>query len=212
MNLIITRGSNGDWGTYFYFGGPRKAPIVIRTYRPPTPPAATTAITSTNLSAVPPPDYNDVYKKAKITDSKAMNILANTMSDETFQNVADCTSAKAIRDSLNHIIAGSADERKDRRSNLTSQNENFKKTEAESVDAMYTRLSSIINELRTLDKEITLTEGVNQTLTIASDPSCRDVTVQTVRSEGERRISQIAGGELAGACFGGGLLSLLPLP
>ncbi|KAK8916431.1 hypothetical protein KSP39_PZI023339 [Platanthera zijinensis] len=127
-------------------------------YWSPTPPAATTATTSTNLSAVPPSDYNDVYKKAKIADAKAMNILAQTMSDETFQKVADCTSAKAMWDSLNHIVAGSADERKDRRSNLTSQYENFKKTEAESVDAMYTRLSSIINELRTLDKEITLTE------------------------------------------------------
>ncbi|KAK8950654.1 hypothetical protein KSP39_PZI004116 [Platanthera zijinensis] len=80
------------------------------------------------------------------------------MSDEVFQKVADCSSAKAMWDTLNQIVAGSVDERKDRRSNLISQYENFKKTDAESVEAMYTRLSSIINELRTLDKDISLIE------------------------------------------------------
>ncbi|KAK8937127.1 hypothetical protein KSP39_PZI012557 [Platanthera zijinensis] len=83
--------------------------------RPPRAPAAATASSSTDMSAVPPPDYNDEYKKAKIADAKTMNILAQTMSDEVFQKVTDYPSAKAMWDALNQIVAGSADERKDKR-------------------------------------------------------------------------------------------------
>ncbi|KAK8918798.1 hypothetical protein KSP39_PZI022100 [Platanthera zijinensis] len=150
-----------------------------KTLGPPRAPAAATASSSTDMSAVPPPDYNDEYKKAKIADAKAMNILAQTMSDEVFQKVADCSSAKAMWDTLNQIIAGSADERKDRRSNLISQYENFKKTDAESVEAMYIRLSSIINELRTLDKDISLTE-VNDKILMCF-PSIWDLRIWPIK-------------------------------
>ncbi|KAK8954416.1 hypothetical protein KSP39_PZI002216 [Platanthera zijinensis] len=123
---------------------------------PPAPEATTT--TSSNTHAVPSPEWTDAQKKAKIADAKAMNILAQTMPDDIFQKVAEYTSAKAIWDSLNQMVAGSTDERKDRRSNLISQYENFKKEESESVGDMYNRLNSIVNELKTLGKDITLTE------------------------------------------------------
>jgi len=116
------------------------------------PPRATSSPTE-----VPPPEWTDSQKRLRHADARAMNILVQTMSDDIFQKVADCSSAKEIWNNLTAMVAGSADERKDRRSHLISQYENFKKGETESVADMYTRLSLIVNELRTLEKDITLT-------------------------------------------------------
>ncbi|KAK8967516.1 hypothetical protein KSP40_PGU015611 [Platanthera guangdongensis] len=133
----------------------------------------------------PPPGWIDAQKKAKMADAKTMNILAQTMSDDIFQKVVECTFAKAIWDSLNQIVAGSSDERKDRRSLLISQYENFKKEESETVADMYNRLSVIINKLRTLDKDISLTE-INYKILISSEyeeeAKTREVCLMTINA------------------------------
>ena len=123
-----------------------------------TGPPETSSATTSNNDAVPPPEWTDAHKRLRSADAKAMNILAQTMYDDIFQKVVDCSSAKEIWTSLNNMVEGSADERKDKKSHLISQYENFRKGEDESVADMYNRLSSIINELKTLDKVISLTE------------------------------------------------------
>ncbi|KAK8923958.1 60S ribosomal protein L28-1 [Platanthera zijinensis] len=136
--------------------------------------------TGTSTSAVPPPSGTDAdIKKWKAADAKAMNILAQTMSDDIFQKVADCNTAKEIWEKLSEIVSGSADERKDRRSYLITQYENFKKAESESVADMYNRLSLIISELRSLEKDISLTEINDKILTCF--PSSWDSRIWSIK-------------------------------
>jgi len=108
----------------------------------PPPPRATTS-----SNEVPPPEWTESQKRLRHADARAMNILVQTTSDDIFKKVADCTLKKEIWNTLTAMVAGSADERKDRRSHLISQYENFKKGETESVADMHTRLNLIINEL-----------------------------------------------------------------
>jgi len=152
------------------------------------------ASTSTSTEAVPPPEWTDAQKRLRHADAKAMNILVQTMSDDIFQKVADCSSAKEIWETLTAMVAGSADERKDRRSHLISQYENFKKGETESVADMYTRLSLIINELRTLQKDISLTE-INDKILMCF-PSTWDSRIWPIREA--RSVNEITTETLLG--------------
>ena len=91
-------------------------------------------------------------------------------------------------------VEGSADERKDKKSHLIIQYENFRKGEDESVADMYNRLSTIINELKTLDKVISLTE-INDKILMCL-PSSWDSRIWPIREI--RSINEISTKNLLG--------------
>ena len=157
-------------------------------------PPETSSATTSSTNTVPPPEWTETNKRLRNADARAMNILAQTMSDDIFQKVVDCTSAKEIWTSLNKMVDGSADERKDKKSNLISQYENFRKGEDENVADMYNRLSTIINELKTLDKVISLTE-INDKILMCL-PSSWDSRIWSIREI--RSINEISTENLLG--------------
>ncbi|XP_059310629.1 uncharacterized protein LOC132061978 [Lycium ferocissimum] len=99
-------------------------------------------------------ELSDTDKEAVQKDLKAKKILIRSLRSEEYNLIASCKTAKEIWDALKKVYEGSCRAKQLRIETLTTKYDFFKMKESESVRDMYTRFTSIIEELHSLGKII----------------------------------------------------------
>ena len=99
----------------------------------------------------------DDWKKLDLNEV-AMNILYCGLSENDFNRICTCTTAKQIWDELENTHEGTSRVRDTKISLLCGQFENFKMEPHESIDEMHNRFINIINPLSVLGKNFTNVE------------------------------------------------------
>jgi len=114
--------------------------------------------------AKPESKYGEDDFKIAEKNSKAISILQNGISEEEYNRVSACTTAKEIWDNLELAYEGTSQVKQLRIALLTQKYEMFKMLDGEDIKSMSTRFSSITNELRNLGKPITQEDRVRKIL------------------------------------------------
>ena len=91
-----------------------------------------------------------------------MKLLVYGIGQDEFNRFSACESAKEIWDCLKIAHEGTEQVKKSNIDMLTSQYENFKMREGETIHEMFTKLSSITNELRSLGEPISISKPVRK--------------------------------------------------
>ncbi|XP_069146895.1 uncharacterized protein [Solanum lycopersicum] len=102
-----------------------------------------------------PDKYDEADRKNIEKGYKAMKLLVCGIGPDEFNRVSACELTKEILDFLKTTHKGTEQVKESKIDMLTSQYENFKMREGETIHEMFTELSSITNELRSLGKPIT---------------------------------------------------------
>ncbi|XP_069150922.1 sporulation-specific protein 15-like [Solanum lycopersicum] len=110
--------------------------------------------------------YDDADRKKIEKGFKAKTLLVCGIGPDEYNRVSACESAKEIWDCLLTAHEGTEQVKESKIDMLTSQYENFKMKEGETIHDMFTKLSSITNELRSLGEPISMTKQVRKVLRI----------------------------------------------
>ena len=97
---------------------------------------------------------------------KAKTLLVCGIGPDEFNRVSTCESAKEIWDFLKTAHEGTEQVKESKIDMFTSQYENFKMKERETIHEMFTKLSSITNEMRSLGEPISMSKKVRKVLRI----------------------------------------------
>ena len=95
---------------------------------------------------------------------KAKKLFICSIGPDEFNRVSACESAKEIWDCLRTAYEGTEQVKKSKIDMLTSQYENFKMRKCETIHEMFTKLSSITNELRCFGEPISMSKQVRKVL------------------------------------------------
>ncbi|XP_015089733.1 uncharacterized protein LOC107032670 [Solanum pennellii] len=120
----------------------------------------------TNLVPKPKQKYDEADRKKIEKGFKAKNLLVCGIGPNEYNRVSACESAKEIWDCLKTTHEGTEQVKESKIDILTSRYENFKMKEGETIHDMFTKLSSITNELRSLGEPISMTKQVRKVLQI----------------------------------------------
>ncbi|XP_069150409.1 uncharacterized protein [Solanum lycopersicum] len=119
-------------------------------------------------SPVPKPrqKYDEANRKKIEKGYKAKTLLVYGIGPDEFNRVSACESAKEIWGCLKTAHEGTEQVKESKIDMLTSRYENFKMKEGETIHDMFTKLSSITNELRSLGEPISMSKQVRKVLRI----------------------------------------------
>ena len=120
----------------------------------------------TILVPKPRQKYDKADRKKIEKGFKAKTLLVCGIGPDEFNRVSACASAKEIWDCLKTSHEGTEQVKESKIDMLTSRYENFKMKEGETIHDMFTKLSSITNELRSLGEPISMTKQVRKVLRI----------------------------------------------
>ena len=95
---------------------------------------------------------------------KAKTLLVCGIGPDEFSRVSACESAKEIWDCLKIAHEGTEHVKESKIDMLTSLYENIKIKEGETIHKMFTKLSSITNELRSIGEPISMSKQVRKVL------------------------------------------------
>ncbi|XP_069148737.1 uncharacterized protein [Solanum lycopersicum] len=110
--------------------------------------------------------YDDADRKKIEKGFKAKTLLVCGIGPDEYNRVSACESAKEIWDCLLAAHEGTEQVKESKIDMLTSRYENFKMKEGETIHDMFTKFSSITNELRSLGEPISMTKQVRKVLRI----------------------------------------------
>ncbi|XP_069152805.1 uncharacterized protein [Solanum lycopersicum] len=120
----------------------------------------------TSLIPKPTKKYDEADRKKIEKGYKAKTLLVCGIGPDEFNRVSACESAKEIWDYLKTAHEGTEQIKESNIDMLTSRYENFKMKEGETIHKMFTKLSSITNELRSLREPICMSKQVRKVLRI----------------------------------------------
>ncbi|XP_069144342.1 uncharacterized protein [Solanum lycopersicum] len=120
----------------------------------------------TSLVPKPRQKYDEADRKKIEKGYKAKTLLVCGIGPDELNRVSAYESAKKIWDCLKTAHEGTEQVKESKIDMLTSSHENFKMKEGETVHDMFTKLSSITNELRSLGEPISMTKQVRKVLRI----------------------------------------------
>ena len=109
-------------------------------------------------------DWDEVDKKMAQLNAKAMNVLYCALDANEFNRISTCSSAKEIWDRLEVTHEGTNQVKETKINMLVHKYELFKIEHDESITAMFTRFTDIINGLKSLGKSYTNSELVRKIL------------------------------------------------
>ncbi|XP_069148277.1 uncharacterized protein [Solanum lycopersicum] len=110
--------------------------------------------------------YDEADRKKIEKGIKAKTLLVCGIGPDEYSRVSACESAKEIWDCLKTTHEGTEQVKESKIDMLTSRYENFKMKEGEKIHDMFTKFSSITNELRSLGEPISMTKQVRKVLRI----------------------------------------------
>ncbi|XP_069148276.1 uncharacterized protein [Solanum lycopersicum] len=110
--------------------------------------------------------YDEADRKKIEKGFKAKTLLVCGIGPDEYNRVSACESAKEILDCLKTAHEGTEQVKESKIDMLTSRYENFKMQEGETIHEMFTKFSSITNELRSLGEPISMTKQVRKVLRI----------------------------------------------
>ena len=110
--------------------------------------------------------YDEADRKKIEKGYKAKTLLVCGIGPDEFNRVSACESAKGIWDCLKTSHEGTKKVKESKIDMLTSRYGNFKMKEEETIHEMFTKLSSITTELRSLGKPISMSKQVIKVLRI----------------------------------------------
>ena len=110
--------------------------------------------------------YDETDRKMIENGYKAKKLLVCGIRPNEFNCVSACESSKEIRDCLKTAHEGTEQVKESKIDMLTSQYENFQIREGKAIHEMFTKLSSITNELRSLGEPINMSKKVRIVLQI----------------------------------------------
>ena len=116
----------------------------------------------TRLVPKPRQKYDEADKKKIEKGYKANTLLVCGIEPDEFNRASACESAKEIWDFLKTTHEGTEQVKESKIDMLTSLYENFKMKEAETIHEMFTKLSSITNELKSLREHISMSKQVRK--------------------------------------------------
>ncbi|XP_069145959.1 uncharacterized protein [Solanum lycopersicum] len=121
------------------------------------------------------PKHRQKYDEADIKNIekgyKAKTLLVCGIGLDEFNRVSACESAKEILDCLKMTHEGTEQVKESKIDMLTSLYESFKMKKGETIHEMFTKLSSITNELRSLGEPISMSKQVRKALAAWGDSS-----------------------------------------
>ena len=109
-------------------------------------------------------EWDEVDKKLAQLNAKAMNVLYCSLDANEFNRISTCASAKEIWDRLEVTHEGTNQVKESKINMLVHKYELFKMEHDESITAMFTRFTDIINGLKSLGKSYTNSELVRKIL------------------------------------------------
>ncbi|XP_070003156.1 uncharacterized protein [Nicotiana sylvestris] len=101
-------------------------------------------------------------------NAKAKKWLVCGLGPDEYSRIQSCTTAKDIWDTLQVAHEGTPQVKRSRGTLLYSQCENFTMKEGETIQAMYTRFTTLTNELKSLGRIILEEDKVEKILTMES--------------------------------------------
>ncbi|XP_069153765.1 uncharacterized protein [Solanum lycopersicum] len=110
--------------------------------------------------------YDEADRKKIEKGFKAKTLLVCGIGPDEYNRVSAYESANEIWDCLKSAHEGTEQVKESKIDMLTSRYENFKMKEGETIHNMFTKLSSITNELRSLGEPISMTKEVRKVLRI----------------------------------------------
>ena len=118
------------------------------------------------IRLVPKPrqKYDEADRKKIKKGYKAKTRLVFGIGPDELNRVSACESAKEIWDCLKTTHEGTEQVKESKIDMLTSLYENFKMREGETIHELFTKLSSITNELRSLGEPISMSKQVRKVL------------------------------------------------
>ena len=120
----------------------------------------------TSLVPKPRQKYDEADRKKIGKGYKTKTLLVCGIRPDEFHRVSACESAKEIWDCLKTAHEETEQVKESKIDMLTSRYEKFKMKEGETIHDMFTKLSSITNELRSLGEPISMTKQVRKVLQI----------------------------------------------
>ncbi|XP_069145960.1 uncharacterized protein [Solanum lycopersicum] len=114
----------------------------------------------------PKQKYDEVDRKKIEKGFKAKTLLVCGIGPDEYNRVSACESAKEIWDCLKTAHEGTEQVKESKIDMLTSQYENFKMKEGETIHDMFTKFFSITNELRSSGEPISMTKQGRKVLRI----------------------------------------------
>ncbi|XP_015078308.1 uncharacterized protein LOC107022115 [Solanum pennellii] len=120
----------------------------------------------TRLVPKPRKKYDEADRKKIEKGYKVKTLLVCGIEPDEFNRVSACEPAKEIWDFLKTAHEGTEQVKESKIDMLTSLYENFKMKEGEIIHEMFTKLSSITNELRSLGEPISMSKQVRKVLRI----------------------------------------------
>ncbi|XP_070049779.1 uncharacterized protein [Nicotiana tomentosiformis] len=113
-------------------------------------------------------EYNDVDQKAIEKNFRAKKILVYGIGLDEYNRISACQSAKEIWEALQTAYEGITQVKQSKINMLTTEYEHFRMKDDESIQNMYTRFTSIINELHSLGEIIPRNKLVWKILNVLS--------------------------------------------
>ncbi|XP_069151990.1 intracellular protein transport protein USO1-like [Solanum lycopersicum] len=120
----------------------------------------------TILVPKPRQKYDEANRKKIEKGFKAKTLLVCGIGPDEYNRVSACESAKEIWDCLKTAHEGTEQVKESKIDMITSRHENFKMKEGKTIHDMFTKLSSITNELRSLGEPRSMTKQVRKVLRI----------------------------------------------
>jgi len=112
----------------------------------------------------PEKDWDENDMKLAELSAKAMNLLYCALDPNEFNRISTCNSAKEIRDKLEITHEGTSQVKTSKINLLVHNYELFKMDSNETISAMYTRFTDIINGLKSLGRTYTNADLVQNVL------------------------------------------------
>ncbi|XP_070049193.1 uncharacterized protein [Nicotiana tomentosiformis] len=140
-------------------------------------------------------DYtaDDLRKWEK--NAKANKWLVCVLGPDEYNRIQSCTTAKEIWDTLQVAHEGTAQVKRSRDTLLYSQYENFSMKEGETIQEMYTRFTTLTNELKSLRRTLLEEDKVEKILTRVLPVSWeRKITaIQETKNVATLRLDELIG-------------------
>ncbi|XP_069152827.1 uncharacterized protein [Solanum lycopersicum] len=133
--------------------------------------------------------YDEADGKKIEKGFKAKTLLVCGIGPDEYNRVSACEFAKEIWDCLKTSHEGTEQVKESKIDMLTSRYENFKMKEGETIHDMFTKFSSITNELRSLGEPISMTKQVRKVLRIL--PKSWQSKVDAITEAKDLKISKI---------------------
>ncbi|XP_049372851.1 uncharacterized protein LOC125837822 [Solanum verrucosum] len=115
---------------------------------------------------IPTTEYNEADRKKIEKSYRAKKLLVCGIGADEYNYIYACESAKEIWDCLRTAHEGTEQVKESKVDMLTTKYENFTMKERETIHEMYTRFSSITNELRCLGEPIHSSKQVRKILRV----------------------------------------------